>query len=67
MNEKIKETEIKNGCAFCKAFDFAKVKAVVNKDGAFIMQAICNTKFPKVQQFNFCPICGIKLDGAKNG
>lgn len=50
-------------CEFCKRFDFAASRAVVDKYNARIENAICNTRFPVEQWFNFCPVCGEKLKG----
>lgn len=48
-------------CKFCERFDFSSVRAVVDKHGARIDSAICNTKFPVCEQFKFCPECGRPL------
>ena len=48
-------------CEFCKKFDFATARVDVRKDTAHLELALCNTKFPKEQQFNFCPVCGEQL------
>ena len=45
-------------CEFCEKFDFAMAKTEVTKYGANILLALCNTKFAKEEQFNFCPVCG---------
>lgn len=45
-------------CGFCEKFDFATAKAEVTKYGVNILLALCNTKFDKEEQFNFCPVCG---------
>lgn len=45
-------------CEFCKKFDFSTAKPEVKGDFAHIILAICNTRFPKEQQFNYCPVCG---------
>ena len=49
------------GCDFCQKFDFAGARAEVNKYGAHICLATCNTKFSNDEQFKFCPVCGLKL------
>ena len=56
-----------NGCDFCQKFDFAGARAEVNKYGAHISLAICNTKFPDEERFNFCPMCGRKLPKPPKG
>lgn len=48
-------------CEFCKRFDFSTAKIEVDKYSARILLALCNTKFDKDEQFNFCPKCGQKL------
>ena len=48
-------------CKFCSQFDFNKARITIDKYGAKIELAICNTKFPKEEQFNFCPVCGRDL------
>ena len=56
-------------CEFCKKFDFSAAKVEVTKYGANILLALCNTKFDKEEQFNFCPVCGRDLrkeDGKKD-
>ena len=50
-----------DSCDFCKKFDFAGARAEVNKYGAYISLAICNTKFPDDERFKFCPVCGRRL------
>ena len=50
-----------NKCKFCKTYDFAIARTRVDEDGAVIETALCNTKFPKEEQFNFCPVCGRDL------
>ncbi len=45
-------------CEFCKRFDFSTAKIEVDKYSARILLALCNTKFNKEEQFNFCPNCG---------
>ena len=56
-----------DGCDFCKKFDFAGARAEVNKYGAHIRVAICNTRFPDEEQFKFCPMCGRKLPQPPKG
>lgn len=48
-------------CEFCSKFDFATARTEINGNFANINLAICNTKFPKEKQFNFCPVCGSGL------
>jgi Zn finger protein HypA/HybF involved in hydrogenase expression len=45
-------------CEFCKKFNFSKARTRVDEDGAIIELALCNTEFPKEEQFKFCPVCG---------
>lgn len=45
-------------CEFCEKFDFSMATTEVTKYGANIVLALCNTRFSKEEQFNFCPVCG---------
>ena len=56
-----------DGCGFCQKFDFAGARAEVNKYGAHISLAICNTKFPNEERFKFCPMCGRRLPQPPKG
>lgn len=56
-----------DGCDFCKKFDFAGARAEVNKYGAYISLAICNTKFSDDERFKFCPMCGRRLPRPPKG
>ena len=56
-----------DGCGFCQKFDFAGARAEVNKYGAHISLAICNTKFPDEERFKFCPMCGRRLPQPPKG
>ena len=56
-----------DGCGFCKKFDFAGARAEINKYGAHISLAICNTKFPDEERFKFCPMCGRRLPQPPKG
>jgi hypothetical protein len=56
-----------DGCDFCKNFDFAGARAEVNKYGAHISLAICNTKSPDEERFKFCPMCGRRLSQPPKG
>lgn len=47
-----------DGCDFCRAFDFSSASTEVNHGFAHILNALCNTQYPRHQQFNFCPVCG---------
>lgn len=49
-------------CEFCEKFDFSTAKIEVDKYSARILLALCNTKFDKEGQFDFCPKCGRKLN-----
>jgi len=50
------------GCDFCNNFDFGSAKVLVEKYGnrvrANIVHAGGFSRFPKKEQFNFCPRCG---------
>ena len=48
-------------CEFCERFDFSTAKIEIDKYSARILLALCNTKFDKKEQFNFCPKCGGRL------
>lgn len=48
-------------CQFCSQFDFDKARITVDKYGAKVELAICNTEFPKEEQFKYCPLCGRKI------
>ena len=48
-------------CEFCEKFDFSRAKVEVTKYSANILLTLCNTKFDKEEQFNFCPVCGRDL------
>ena len=50
------------GCPFCSQFDFGCAWAEVDKFGARITQAGGSYRFPREQQFNFCPVCGKPRD-----
>lgn len=50
-----------NICEFCSKFDFSTAATEIRGDFANIILALCNTRFSKEQQFNFCPVCGRKL------
>ena len=56
-----------DGCDFCKKFDFAGARAEVDKYGAHISLAICNTKIPDEERFKFCPMCGRRLPQPPKG
>lgn len=48
-------------CEFCQKFDFSRARVDIRKDTANIELALCNTKFPKHQQFKYCPMCAEKI------
>lgn len=48
-------------CEFCNKFDFSTAKVEIDKYGARLLTGISNTKLPEVDQFNFCPVCGMIL------
>ena len=56
-----------DGCDFCRKFDFARARAEVNKYGAHISLASCNTKFTNDERFKFCPMCGRRLPQPPKG
>lgn len=49
-------------CEFCKKFDFGTATAKVDKYGASICFAGGFGRYPKEEQFKFCPVCGRRLD-----
>lgn len=49
---------MKYDCEFCERFDFSTAKIEVDKYSVKILLALCNTRFDKEEQFNFCPVCG---------
>lgn len=53
------------GCLFCNIFDFGSVRAKVEISGQYIHANIVHSggssRFPKSDQFNFCPVCGRNL------
>ena len=53
-------------CEFCERFDFSTAKIEVDKYSAKILLALCDTKFDKDEQFDFCPKCGKKLKRKDN-
>lgn len=52
-------------CEFCKNYNFARAKAEVIENDANIYLSLCNSKFPKEQQFKYCPVCGANLNENK--
>ena len=52
-------------CEFCKNYNFARAKAEVIENDANIYLSLCNSKFPKEQQFKYCPVCGDDLNKTK--
>lgn len=55
------------GCIFCKNFDFGSVRTDVEIYQHYIHTNIVHaggsSRFPKSEQFNFCPVCGEELKG----
>lgn len=52
-----------NGCEFCRRFDFSTASAIIESEKfANIYLAVGSYRFPKNEQFNFCPICGHPLN-----
>ena len=49
-------------CGFCKSFDFSTARVEIGKRNSCIHLALCCTKFPKEQQFKYCPVCVKPLD-----
>ena len=56
-----KNNTSENVCQFCSQFDFNKARVAIDKHGVKIELAICNTEFPKEEQFKYCPLCGRKI------
>lgn len=50
-------------CNFCRAFDFSSARCVVDRHGAYIAFSSGSSKYPRWQQFRFCPQCGAELHG----
>lgn len=48
-------------CEFCEKYDFSRARVKIDKNKVVIESALCNTTFPKEEQFNFCPVCGRDL------
>lgn len=51
-------------CDFCDNFDFGSAKCMVDRYGVCIVMAGGWNRFPKEQQFRFCPQCGAKIGEA---
>ena len=49
-------------CKFCESFDFSSAKCVIDKYGASISMAGGSYRFPVHEWFNYCPICGEKVN-----
>lgn len=52
-------------CIFCKNFDFGSVRTNIEITQSYIHANIVHaggsSRFPKSEQFNFCPVCGEEL------
>ena len=52
-------------CIFCRNFDFGCVRTDVEISQHYIHANIVHSggssRFPKSEQFNFCPVCGEEL------
>ena len=52
-------------CIFCRNFDFGCVRTDVEISQHYIHANIVlsggSSRFPKSEQFNFCPVCGEQL------
>ena len=55
--------DAEQGCEFCRSFDFGVARCAVDKHGANIVFSGGSSKYPRQQQFRFCPHCGIELHG----
>lgn len=55
-------------CIFCRNFDFGCVRTNVEISQHYIHANIVlaggSSRFPKSEQFNFCPVCGEELKKA---
>ena len=49
------------GCNFCRSFDFSSARCKVDRHGANIAFSGGSSRFPRWQQFQFCPHCGMEL------
>ena len=49
-------------CKFCKDFDFGTIRCEIDKYGAHMVMAGGSNRYPKEQQFKFCPECGRRLE-----
>lgn len=45
-------------CDFCNKFDFGSASIDVDKYGARVKLALAAYRYPREEQFNFCPKCG---------
>lgn len=55
------ERQAKEPCTFCEIVDFGNYHAEVKRNAAFISTAGGSYRYPKDEQFKFCPECGRKL------
>jgi hypothetical protein len=52
----------RKGCEFCNKFDFSGASAsIVDEKYPHIFLSLGSGGFPKEKQFNYCPMCGRKL------
>ena len=49
-------------CEFCEKFDFSSVTTRIDKYGAGIQMSGGSYRFPVNEWFNFCPVCGEKVN-----
>ena len=55
-------------CKFCDVWDWGESAAEINCGKyAHIINALGNYRFPVSEQFNFCPVCGRRLEAVKDG
>jgi NADH pyrophosphatase NudC (nudix superfamily) len=55
--------ERRQGCEFCRRFDFSGASAeVTNGKHAHVSLAAASWRYPKEEQFRFCPNCGRRLE-----
>ena len=53
-------------CDFCKNFDFSSASWEVTKYGSHIKMAGGSYRYPINEQFNYCPICGSKIENKED-
>ena len=53
-------------CDFCKTFDFSSASWEVTKYGSHIKMAGGSYRYPINEQFNYCPVCGSKIENKED-